>query len=109
MLNAYQYFISWRTAAFVIDLTIIDTASSNFNSQLEWYFLEIGRCGFFEADTDISAIHGPIPIFPKFLNLVFCFIIKNMMYFMPYVFFKYLKNQDLWAKIFEIAAISIFD
>jgi len=45
--------------------------------------LEIDRYGFFEADTNISAIHGPIPIFPKFLNLVFCFIIKNMMYFMP--------------------------
>jgi len=40
------------------------------------------------------------PIFPKILNLVFCFIIKNMMYFMPYLCFKNLKNQDLWAKIF---------
>jgi len=32
--------------------------------------LEIDRLGFFEADTDISAIHGPIyrpiPIFPNF-------------------------------------------
>jgi len=57
--------------------------------------LEIDRYGFFEADTDISAIHGPmhrpIPIFPKFLNLVFCFIIKNIMYFMPYLFYKNLK------------------
>jgi len=46
--------------------------------------LEIDRYGFFEADTDISAIHGPIYrpilIFPKFFNLVFCFIIKNVMY-----------------------------
>jgi len=33
----------------------------------------------------------PIPIFPKFLNLVFCFIIKCVMYFMPYLFFKTLK------------------
>jgi len=61
--------------------------------------LEIDRYGFFEADTDISAIHGPIyrpiPIFPKFLDLIFCFIIKNMMYFMPYLFFKTFKNQDL--------------
>ena len=24
---------------------------------------------------------------------------------MPYIFFKNFKNQDLWAKIFEIAAI----
>ena len=23
---------------------------------------------------------GPIPIFPKFLNLVFCFIVKNIIY-----------------------------
>ena len=36
-----------------------------------------------------------IPIFPKFLNLVFCFIIKGMMYFMAYLFFQNLKNQDL--------------
>jgi len=28
---------------------------------------------------------------------------------MPYLFFKNFKNQDLSAKIFEIAAISIFD
>ena len=27
---------------------------------------------------------------------------------MPYIFFKNLKNQDLWAKIFETAAIPIF-
>jgi len=51
----------------------------------------------------------PTPIFPKYKNLVFCFIIKNMVYFVPYLFFKNLKNQGLSAKIFEIAAISIFD
>jgi len=75
--------------------------------------VEIDRYGFFEADTDIPVIHGPIyrpiPTFPKFTNLVFCFIIKNMVYFVPYLFFKNLKNQGLSAKIFEIAAISIFD
>jgi len=49
----------------------------------------------FGTDTDISAIHGPILIFPKFLNLVFCFIIKNRVYFMPCLFFKNLKNKDL--------------
>jgi len=32
-----------------------------------------------------------------------------MVYFMPYLLFENFKNQDLWAKIFEIAAISIFD
>jgi len=35
----------------------------------------------------------PIPIFPKFINLVFCFIIKNMMYFLSYLFFKTLKSR----------------
>jgi len=30
------------------------------------------------------------------------------MYFMPYLFLKNLNNQDLWAEIFEIAAISMF-
>jgi len=57
-----------------------------------WLTLEIDRYGFFETDTDISAIHGPIyrpiPIFPKFLDLVFCIIINNKMYFMPYLFLK---------------------
>jgi len=32
-------------------------------------------------------------IFQKFLNLVFCFIIKNIMYSMPYLFFKNLKSR----------------
>ena len=36
----------------------------------------------------------PIPIFPKILNIVFCFIIKNVMYFMPYLFFKTLKIRS---------------
>jgi len=35
----------------------------------------------------------PILIFPKFINLVFCFIIKNMMYFLSYLFFKTLKSR----------------
>jgi len=52
----------------------------------------------FEVDTDILAIHGPIYwlilIFPKFSNLVFCFIIKNRVYFIPYLFFKNFKNQN---------------
>jgi len=39
-------------------------------------------------------------MFAKFLNLVFCFIVKNMMYSAPYLFLKTFKNQDLWAKIF---------
>jgi len=61
--------------------------------------IEIDRYGFFEADTDSY----------KIFKLVFCFIIKNMVYFIPYLFFKNFKNQDLLANIFEIAAISKFD
>jgi len=61
---------------------------------------------FFEADTDISTIHGPIyrpiPIFPKFLNLVFCFIIKNMMCFVLYLFIKALK-----IKIYELELLKL--
>ena len=62
------------------------------------------------ADTDISAIHRPIADTDNwyFQNLVFWFIIKNIMYSMPYLFFKNFKTQDLWAKIFEIAAILVF-
>jgi len=41
--------------------------------------------GRLSADTNIS----------KIFNLVFCFIIKNIVYFIPYLFFKNLKNQDL--------------
>jgi len=64
--------------------------------------LEINRYGFFESNTDISAIHRPIPIFPKFLNLVFYFIIKNMMYFMPYLFFK-----TLQIRIYELQFLKL--
>jgi len=50
---------------------------------------------FFGAYTDISAINGPITDTSKFLNLVFCFIIKNIMYSVPYLFLKNFTNQDL--------------
>ena len=42
------------------------------------------------GDTDISAIHRPIADTDNwyFQNLVFCFIIKNIMYSMPYLFSK---------------------
>jgi len=48
------------------------------------------------------------PIFPKFLNLVFCFIIKIVMYSMPYLFIRNFKNQDLWAKIFQLQQFQYF-
>jgi len=70
------------------------------------FYEKIDRYGFFDPDTYISAIHGliyrPIPIFPKFLNLVFCFIIKTMMYFMPYLFFKTLK-----IKIYKLGFLNL--
>jgi len=47
----------------------------------------------FSADADILPIHGPI--FPKFFNLVFCFVIKNVMYSVPNIFFKNFENHDL--------------
>ena len=42
------------------------------------------------------------PIFPKFLNLVFCFIIKNMIYSMPYVFSITLKIRIYELKFFKL-------
>jgi len=56
------------------------------------------------------AFFGSIPItdISKILNLVLCFVIKNVMYSVPYLFFKNFKNQDLWATFLQIAAISIF-
>ena len=48
-----------------------------------------------DVDTDISAFHGPITDISKFVNLVFCFITKNIMYSMPYLLFKNFKNQNL--------------
>ena len=60
-----------------------------------WTKMEIDWYGFLAADTNISAIHGPITDISKIFNLVFCFIIKNVIYFMPFLSFKNLKNKDL--------------
>jgi len=78
--------------------------------------LEVDRYGFLEADTDISAdtnisaIHGLIPITDISKIFKSCFLLRyqkrDVFYAIP--FFENLKNQDLWAKIFEIAAISMF-
>jgi len=61
--------------------------------------VEIGRYGFFEADTDISKIFKS------------CFLLHyqkyDVFYALPY--FQKLNNQDLLAEFFEIAAILIFD
>jgi len=55
--------------------------------------LEINQYGFFGVDVNILTNYGPILIFPNFLNLVFCFLIKNIMYSMLYLFQK-LKKSD---------------
>jgi len=59
---------------------------------------------FLGPDADISAIHGLIADtdISKIFYLLFCFIVKNTMYSMPYLLFR---NLD---KIFQTAAISIF-
>jgi len=63
------------------------------------FVLEIDRYRFFEADTDISK------------HLKYCFLLHyqkcDVFYALP--FFQNLKNQDLDARIFEIAAFSILD
>jgi len=65
--------------------------------------LEIDRYGFFEADTDISAIHGLIADTNISKILKSCFLlIKNVMYFMPYLFFKNLKK-----KIYELKSLNL--
>ena len=63
---------------------------------IRYILLEIDRYGFFEADTDISKIFKP------------CFLLHYQKYDVFYAlpFFQNLKNQDLQARIFEIAAIS---
>jgi len=75
------------------------------NIEIERFLLEIGQYGVSGlSDTNLLAIHGPIADtdFPKFLNVVFCFIIKNIMYSMPYLYFKNFKNQNLSAKKISI-------
>ena len=47
-------------------------------------------------------------IFPKFLNLVFCLIIKNIMYSMPYLFSKTSNIRILELKIFKLQQFQHF-
>jgi len=47
------------------------------------FLLEIERYGFFEAYTDILAIHEPIPITNNFQSY-FLLHYQNMMYSMPW-------------------------
>jgi len=56
------------------------------------------------------AFLGPIPITDISKSFKSCFLLhyqkRNVFYALT--FFKNFKNQDLWAKFFQIAAISIF-
>jgi len=57
---------------------------------------QINQYGFLEADTDIYAIHGPIPIFPKIFKFYFLhhYQKRDAFYALPF-FQKLKKNQDL--------------
>jgi len=55
------------------------------------------RYGFFGAGTDISAIHGPISDISKIFKSCFYFIVKNIMYCMPYLFFQKLQNSGFMS------------
>jgi len=50
----------------------------------------------------------PMPIFPTFLNLVFCFIIKNRVYFMPYLFSKTSKIRIYELKFLKLQQFQYF-
>ena len=54
-------------------------------------------------------IYQPITDISKTFKSCFALHYSNFVVFYALLFFKKLKNQDLWAKIFEIAAISRFD
>jgi len=66
------------------------------------FSLEIDRHGFVEADTDVSAIHGPIADISKFFKSCFLLHYQNMMYFMPYLFSKTSKIRTYELKFFKL-------
>jgi len=70
-------------------------------SQWQHLVLEIGRYGFFEADSDTSAIHEPIPIanISKIFKSYFLLHCQKYDVFYALPSFKSLINQDLWVKI----------
>ena len=64
-------------------------------SSLPAWLLEIDRYGLLGADTDTSAIHGPITDISKILK--YCFLLHYQKYnvFYAVLFLKNFKNQDL--------------
>jgi len=77
---------------------IIESQSTAQKNRILAKILEINQYGFFGADinTNILAIAN----ISEFLNLVFCFIIKNIMYAMLYLFSKTLKIKIYELKFF---------
>jgi len=63
-------------------------------SSLPAWLLEIDRYGLLGADTDTSAIHGPITDISKIFKSCFL-LIKNIIYSGPYPFCKIFKIQEL--------------
>jgi len=60
---------------------------------LNHFLLEIDQCGFLGADTDISAIHGPIPITNISKILKSCFLHYQKYYvFYALTFFQNLQK-----------------
>jgi len=59
--------------------------------------MEINRYGFFGADTNILAIHGPMPITGISKIVKSCFLLHYQKYSVFYAlpFFRNFKNQDL--------------
>jgi len=62
----------------------------------------------FWADADISAMHEPITDISKIFKSWFLLQYQKYNVFDALRFFKNFENHYLWAKIFQIAAISIF-
>jgi len=60
---------------------------------------------WFQSDgspADISANHAPIVDIPKIFKFVFCFIVKNVMCFMPYLFSRTSKIRIYELKYFKL-------
>jgi len=73
---------------------------------------EIDRYGFFEADIDISAIHGPITDISKIFKSCFLLLINyhkySRMYYMPYFFSKTSKIRIYELKFFKLQPFQYF-
>jgi len=62
---------------------------------------QINQYGFFEANTDIYAIHGPIPIFPKIFKSYFLRHYQKRDAFYALPFFQKLKKIRIYELNFS--------